>query len=172
MKSFKNKLSSLISHFSSQKGHALSLPKGFTLIELLIVIAILGILAASVLVAINPVKRINQAKDSTIKSDIAQIATAMQTYYTAKGTAGQAYYPDTVRELATAGELKSEPLYNSTTAYAVGCTAAVPAVAGGCSEVAVSTTAVLKDPLTAGNVWCWKSSTGIAKELAAASCTP
>jgi len=34
---------------------------GFTLIELLIVIAILGILAAAVLVAINPAKRTRQA---------------------------------------------------------------------------------------------------------------
>ena len=43
---------------------------GFTLIELLIVIAILGILAAAVLVAANPGKRTKQARDAARKNDI------------------------------------------------------------------------------------------------------
>jgi prepilin-type N-terminal cleavage/methylation domain-containing protein len=38
--------------------------KGFTLIELLIVIAILGILAAAVLVAVDPVGRIQESRDA------------------------------------------------------------------------------------------------------------
>jgi prepilin-type N-terminal cleavage/methylation domain-containing protein len=38
--------------------------KGFTLIELLIVIAILGILAAAILVAVDPVGRIREARDA------------------------------------------------------------------------------------------------------------
>jgi len=38
--------------------------QGFTLIELLIVIAIVGILAAAVLVAVDPVKRIQDARDA------------------------------------------------------------------------------------------------------------
>ena len=37
---------------------------GFTLIELIIVIALWGILATIIMVAANPAKRINQAKDS------------------------------------------------------------------------------------------------------------
>src|SRR3990167_8859909 len=63
--------------------------KGFTLIELLIVIAILGILAAAVLVAVNPAKRQRQARDSARKNDIGQMATALQAYYT---TPGQGFY--------------------------------------------------------------------------------
>lgn len=55
---------------------------GFTLIELLIVIAVLGILSAVVLVAINPVQQVRRARDSQAKSDIGQIATALETYYT------------------------------------------------------------------------------------------
>jgi len=40
------------------------LRKGFTLIELLIVIAIIGFLAAAILVAVDPVKRIQDSRDS------------------------------------------------------------------------------------------------------------
>ena len=61
---------------------------GFTLIELLIVIAIMGILAAAVLIAINPVKRQAEAKDANVKSDIASIGSGLQAYYTQLG-----YYP-------------------------------------------------------------------------------
>lgn len=144
--------------------------KGFTLIELLIVIAIMGIMAAAVLAAINPVKRINQAKDSTIKSDIAQISNAMQTYFTSKGTTGAAYYPAAVADLVTAGELKSEPKYQGTTVYNVAknpgtCTTA----AGTCTDIAVSY--ALNDYAVAGNVWCWRSSTGVAAETTVAACT-
>lgn len=48
--------------------------KGFTLIELLIVIAIIGVLAAGVTIAINPTQRINAAKNARVKSDLVQIA--------------------------------------------------------------------------------------------------
>jgi len=64
--------------------------KGFTLIELLIVIAIVGVLAAVVLVALNPVERLKQARDSGRKSDIGQIATALESYFTSNT---QARYP-------------------------------------------------------------------------------
>ena len=63
---------------------------GFTLIELLIVIAILGILAAAVLVAINPQKRTRQARDAGRKNDIGSLATELQAYYT---TPGEGKYP-------------------------------------------------------------------------------
>lgn len=59
------------------------LQKGFTLIELLVVIAIIGILAAVVLVAINPAQRIAEANDSKVKSDVGQVATALESCYTA-----------------------------------------------------------------------------------------
>lgn len=58
---------------------------GFTLIELLIVIAILGILAAAVLVAINPAKRTRQARDAARKQHINNITNALIGYYTIVG---------------------------------------------------------------------------------------
>src|SRR3989338_5981411 len=70
--------------------------RGFTLIELLIVIAILGILAAAVLVAVNPKKRQDQAKDANIKADVGSIATGLQAYFTSPG---QGSYPLTLLKL-------------------------------------------------------------------------
>lgn len=54
--------------------------KSFTLIELLIVIAILGILAAAVLVAINPLKRMGQTRDAQRKNDLGQLKNALEAY--------------------------------------------------------------------------------------------
>jgi general secretion pathway protein G len=81
--------------------------KGFTLIELLIVIAILGILAAAVLVAINPGKRTRQAQDAKRKNDIGALATEVQGYYT---TPGQGVYPTSLNVLIVGGYLKQMPL--------------------------------------------------------------
>ena len=64
--------------------------KSFTLIELLIVIAILGILAAAVLVAINPGKRMGQARDAQRKNDLGQLKNALETYNVVYGS-----YPST-----------------------------------------------------------------------------
>lgn len=59
----------------------LSRKNGFTLIELLIVIAVLGVLSAGVLVAINPLGKLQQARDSIRKSDIRVIVSALESYY-------------------------------------------------------------------------------------------
>lgn len=133
------------------------------MIELLVVIAVLGVLAAGVFTAINPTKRINQAHDSKVKSDIGQISQSMQAYYTTS-----LVYPTSVAALVTSKDLKVEPKVPpaGTGSYTVGCTTAT----GGCSEIAVY--GALQDPLVAGNVWCWKSATGQATEVAVASCTP
>lgn len=54
--------------------------KGFTLIELIIVVAIIGLLAAALFVAVDPAKRIGQARDAQRWSDITSMLNAILTY--------------------------------------------------------------------------------------------
>lgn len=144
--------------------------RGFTLIELLIVIAILGILAAAVLVAVNPAKRQNQAKDANTKADIGSIATALQAYYTSNsGT-----YPSAAQglaQLATSQDLKAVPTTPQGGAYTYAVTpgACAGTALSPCTDAAVSN--ALLDPAVAGNVWCFRSSTGKASETTVAACT-
>lgn len=166
------------------KRELINVKHGFTLIELLIVIAILGILAAAVLVAVNPAKRQNQAKDANIKADIGSIATAAQAYYTQPGAGS---YPDTdapdsgLTKLVTNGDLKQLPTPtgggNYNTNYgatgpgfppSVACDpyAAVPVL---CGEAYVYWP--LNDAAVTGNVWCWESIEGRAEEETIAACT-
>lgn len=60
--------------------------KGFTLIEMLIVVAIIGILAGSVLVGLGPVQR--QGRDSRRISDLRSVQNALELYYNKCG-----FYP-------------------------------------------------------------------------------
>jgi len=53
--------------------------KGFTLIEMLVVIAVIGILAATVLTSLGPAK--NKAKDTRIISALNQVRTLAETVY-------------------------------------------------------------------------------------------
>ena len=53
--------------------------KGFTLIELLVVVAIMGLLAALAVVALNTARA--RARDARRVSDIKQIQTALELYY-------------------------------------------------------------------------------------------
>ena len=54
--------------------------KGFTLIELLIVIGILGILAAAVVVVLNPAELLAQARDTQRIQDMAGMNSALSLY--------------------------------------------------------------------------------------------
>ncbi len=56
--------------------------KGFTLIELLVVIGIIGILAAIVLVAVNPGRQFAQARDTQRRADLYSITNAIYQYAT------------------------------------------------------------------------------------------
>jgi prepilin-type N-terminal cleavage/methylation domain-containing protein len=56
--------------------------KGFTLIELLVVIGIIGILAAAVLVAINPGRLFNSARDRQRSTALYSITGAVYQYAT------------------------------------------------------------------------------------------
>jgi prepilin-type N-terminal cleavage/methylation domain-containing protein len=58
----------------------MKMKKGFTLIELLLVIAILGILAAIVIVAVNPTKQLGDAKDAQRKQDVKTILDSVYQY--------------------------------------------------------------------------------------------
>jgi len=53
--------------------------KGFTLIEMLVVIAVIGILAATVLTSLGPAR--NKAKDTRIISALNQVRTLAETVY-------------------------------------------------------------------------------------------
>ena len=54
--------------------------KGFTLVELLIVIAILAVLFATVLIALNPARQLAQADNTKRRSDIHAILNAVHQY--------------------------------------------------------------------------------------------
>lgn len=64
------------------KKNRLDLPAqvGFTLIELLVVIAIIAILAVTVFVALDPVTRFADARNSRRWTDVNNILTAVHTY--------------------------------------------------------------------------------------------
>lgn len=145
------------------------LTRGFTLIELLIVIAIMGILAAAVLVAINPTKRTNQAKDSNVQSDVSSIASAAQAYYT---TPGLGTYPVNTAALVTNGDLKSVPKDPSNADYTYKIYPDSPACLGTqasqCTEVAIQ--GPVYDQASGGTkVWCWESVTGKAQVISVAT---
>ncbi len=53
---------------------------GFTLVELLIVIAILGILAAGLLLAIDPADKIKQANDQNVMNSVREYANRAEQY--------------------------------------------------------------------------------------------
>ncbi len=55
--------------------------KGFTLIELLLVIGIIAILAAIVIVAINPTRQLGQARDTQRANSVRTILNAATQYY-------------------------------------------------------------------------------------------
>lgn len=66
-----------------RRGLALNASKahnsGFTLIELLVVVAVIGILASMVMVALGGAR--GRARDATRKSDLRQIKTTLEVYY-------------------------------------------------------------------------------------------
>src|SRR5437773_12488754 len=74
-------LSMNLSKFYLNKSH---FKKGFTLVELLIVMAVIGVLAAIVLVAINPIEQLARGRDTARVQGTGQLGRAMVNYTTAQ----------------------------------------------------------------------------------------
>jgi prepilin-type N-terminal cleavage/methylation domain-containing protein len=65
--------------------------KGFTLLEILLVVGIVGILAAIVIIAINPVRSLAKSRDLQRKVGITEINKGLNQYYIDNGS-----YPSTI----------------------------------------------------------------------------
>jgi prepilin-type N-terminal cleavage/methylation domain-containing protein len=83
--------------------------KGFTLIELLIVIAILGVLAVVILVAINPQEQLARTRDAGRTSTITQLGHAMQAYGASHEGNYIAASTSWITDLVGAGEIAVVP---------------------------------------------------------------
>ncbi len=59
--------------------------KAFTLIEVLVVIALIGFLAAITIIAINPAKNFQDARNTQRRSDVTQILNAVTQYTSQSG---------------------------------------------------------------------------------------
>jgi prepilin-type N-terminal cleavage/methylation domain-containing protein len=138
----------------------LLIQKGFTLIELLVVIAVLGVLAAVLVAAINPMAKINSAKDAAVRSAIGQLANAISAYYT--GQSG-ATYPLTLAAMVPS-ELKTTPKQQVGVTNCTDGSGAHGAGTDYCYNGAVATAIVwaLLPSNTAQSV-CWDSTSGIMK---------
>lgn len=76
---------------------------GFTLLEILLVVGIIAILAAIVIIAINPGRQFAQVANAERRSDIKQIYNAMQQYYIDHGDYPASTTPDILTEICDTG---------------------------------------------------------------------
>ena len=96
----------------------ISRKQGFTLIELLIVIGILGILAAGLLAAIDPLEQLKRGRDTQKRNVAVEVDNAFLRFYSIQGSMpwGTVAYATTlagaiadgsIASLTSSGELKS-----------------------------------------------------------------
>lgn len=122
-------------------------------------IAILGILAAILLLTVNPAKRQNQAQDAARKSDVGQIVTALQAYHQVNNK-----YPARLDELISSGDLKTLPKDPQDGTYVYSTSR---------DMLSVTIYANLEAGQAGFSIWCWTSETGRASEVRSASeCKP
>lgn len=106
---------------------------GFTLIELLLVILIIAILAVVVFVALNPAKRLADARDSRRWTDVETILTAVHEYIVDNDGALPAGLTTTEQQLGTSG----------TGCNTTNCT--TPPTAAACLNLSTALAAYLKE---------------------------
>lgn len=82
---------------------------GFTLIELLVVIAIIATLATVVFVALNPLERFADARNSRRWNDVNSILTAVHEYIVDNGGALPSGVTTTEKQLGTCGSGGATP---------------------------------------------------------------
>ena len=112
MKIFRN-------YSNSSKGFN-SIQSGFTLIELLIVIAVIGVLAAVVLAAINPLEQLARGRDSSRTSAVDELGRAILAYYTAQNATFPGGAASWTTSLVSSGDIKVIPANPAYTQAGVG----------------------------------------------------
>ena len=94
--------------------------RGFTLIEILIVIGIIAILAAVVIVAINPGKHFSEANNAVRQANVEAIANAVTQYRIAKKGALPSTITTSVLEICATGTASCGTLSDLSTVTAGG----------------------------------------------------
>jgi len=60
--------------------------RGFTLVELILVMAVLGVMATTLIIAINPLGQFQKSRDAQRKSDLRQIQSALEMFRSDNGS--------------------------------------------------------------------------------------
>ncbi len=116
--------------------------EGFTLIELLVVIAIIAVLVVIVVVAINPVERLNDARDRSAASNVRSTGTLLTACMT---RVLQNTPPGTYTDCDTQAELNT---------YSLGTLPSGVTVASTASDLCASQVG------RTGTTWFYRNSTG------------